>query len=509
MSDLVIFDKIGFNQAYKTLSDKDPNIGLAALHSLPTILAGIVSITHPCDVEKVLEKPVELLVIFELYIKVPGFAKNILEKTIQSLEGTIPANVDVMTGGVNDELALRNPNDQIAFPNVNNQVGPAAPAAPAAPVDPELADLDKQIALEEKRLILDNLKSRRTAIQAQTTLLQRHINKWEAKTIQELQSAGLSVIFSGACLCILYSTGVIGGRVAANTGSLALNVPGAIAEVGSNIAKDKITSTANVIFSGANAVTTSLSNSAGSFVNSIVNTITFRGSTIQDQQPTPTPIPSAIPTPTVGERISEAIPQLMDIKENSDRIINGIGVFFQGVEEKYVYMIVGGIYVVLWVIFFIIFRYFIVDSKSPGQLIEAIKMLRNEPVAPVQNLIQGQPVIQNVVPRQPLGNAAVENNAIVPPQPQQNPNLRLGDQPQALPVAAQNQPPDNIGIRPDPRAFQEELDGGFIRDRRLPSLPTLRARHSSSSKKKRYTHRRLALRTGKGGYQPTKTGRKV
>jgi hypothetical protein len=58
---------------------------------------------------------------------------------------------------------------------------------------------------------------------------------------------------------------------------------------------------------------------------------------------------------------------------------------------------------------------------------------------------------------------------------------------------------------------QEELDqgGSLSRGHRLPSLPTRRAPRFSSSKKKRYTHRRRALRTGKGDYRPTKTGRKV
>ena len=49
--------------------------------------------------------------------------------------------------------------------------------------------------------------------------------------------------------------------------------------------------------------------------------------------------------------------------------------------------------------------------------------------------------------------------------------------------------------------------GGSTRHR--TSLPTRRAGRSSSSSKRNYTHRRRALRTGKGGYRPTKTGRKV
>ena len=47
--------------------------------------------------------------------------------------------------------------------------------------------------------------------------------------------------------------------------------------------------------------------------------------------------------------------------------------------------------------------------------------------------------------------------------------------------------------------------GGAIRS----SLPTRRAGRSSSSRKRRYTHRRRALRIGKGGYRSTKKNRKV
>jgi hypothetical protein len=49
--------------------------------------------------------------------------------------------------------------------------------------------------------------------------------------------------------------------------------------------------------------------------------------------------------------------------------------------------------------------------------------------------------------------------------------------------------------------------GGATRHR--TSLPTRRVGRSSSSSKRNYTHRRRALRTGKVGYRPTKTGRKV
>jgi hypothetical protein len=59
---------------------------------------------------------------------------------------------------------------------------------------------------------------------------------------------------------------------------------------------------------------------------------------------------------------------------------------------------------------------------------------------------------------------------------------------------------------PRPFAFQPQYGGSI---RRRTSLPTRRAGRSSSSSKRNYTHRRRALLTGKGGYRPTKTGRKV
>lgn len=52
-----------------------------------------------------------------------------------------------------------------------------------------------------------------------------------------------------------------------------------------------------------------------------------------------------------------------------------------------------------------------------------------------------------------------------------------------------------------------DLSGGVTRHR--TSLPTRRGRRSSSSSKRRYTHRRPALLTGKGGYLPTRSGRKA
>jgi hypothetical protein len=84
-----------------------------------------------------------------------------------------------------------------------------------------------------------------------------------------------------------------------------------------------------------------------------------------------------------------------------------------------------------------------------------------------------------------------------------------------MPVAQQAQPTREIGIEapppaPEPRRNEPRTTnnrGGSNHPR--TSLPTRRVGRSSSSSKRSYTHRRRALQTGKVGYRPTKTGRKV
>jgi hypothetical protein len=71
-----------------------------------------------------------------------------------------------------------------------------------------------------------------------------------------------------------------------------------------------------------------------------------------------------------------------------------------------------------------------------------------------------------------------------------------------------NQPRTISQLIKDSEFIKSRKSGGSSRDR-LPSLPTRRVRNFSSSKKRRYSHRRRALQTGKVGYRPTKTGRKV
>ena len=99
-----------------------------------------------------------------------------------------------------------------------------------------------------------------------------------------------------------------------------------------------------------------------------------------------------------------------------------------------------------------------------------------------------------------LGDAAPAGPA--PPAAQAPPET----QPPVMREAVQPPPSSTIGIEAPAPA-----QGGsrFNRAHRLPSLPTRRGRRSSSSSKRRYTHRRRASRTGKGGYRPTKSGRKA
>jgi hypothetical protein len=75
-------------------------------------------------------------------------------------------------------------------------------------------------------------------------------------------------------------------------------------------------------------------------------------------------------------------------------------------------------------------------------------------------------------------------------------------QPQLLGNVASGQLPPSSQV-------EEKLDEGGGSTRHRTSLPTRKVGRSSSSSKRSYTHRRRALQTGKVGYRPTKTGRKV
>jgi hypothetical protein len=126
-------------------------------------------------------------------------------------------------------------------------------------------------------------------------------------------------------------------------------------------------------------------------------------------------------------------------------------------------------------------------------------------------LTNGTPSIQRPVAPARLTD---QSQVVAPNVPVQQP-LALADAPAEMPVAQQPQPTREIGIEapppaPEPRRNEPRNTnnkGGSTLH--LTSLPTRRAGRSSSSSKRSYTHRRRALLTGKGGYRPTKTGRKV
>lgn len=107
-----------------------------------------------------------------------------------------------------------------------------------------------------------------------------------------------------------------------------------------------------------------------------------------------------------------------------------------------------------------------------------------------------------------------QSQVVAPNVPVQQ-SLAIADVPKEMPVAQQPQPTREIGIEapppaPEPRRNEPRTTnnrGGSNHPR--TSLPTRRVGRSSSSSKRSYTHRRRALQTGKVGYRPTKTGRKV
>jgi hypothetical protein len=126
---------------------------------------------------------------------------------------------------------------------------------------------------------------------------------------------------------------------------------------------------------------------------------------------------------------------------------------------------------------------------------------------PRGNVMAGLPPRGNVMAGlPPQANPLYQGILQLPPPP---PNWQVQ---QAAPHPDVNEAPFQ-----GPRMFQPQQPyyNAFPRQyggkstRRPISLPTRRAGRSSSSSKRNYTHRRRALRTGKGGYRTTRTGRKV
>jgi len=67
--------------------------------------------------------------------------------------------------------------------------------------------------------------------------------------------------------------------------------------------------------------------------------------------------------------------------------------------------------------------------------------------------------------------------------------------------------PMDVSIDPVADISMDKIGGTITRGRRPLSGPTRKGRRSSSAKKRRYSRRQQASRTGKGGYRPKVTGR--
>ena len=117
----------------------------------------------------------------------------------------------------------------------------------------------------------------------------------------------------------------------------------------------------------------------------------------------------------------------------------------------------------------------------------------------------------SAAPAAPAAQARLTDQAQAGPAPPAA-QARLTDQAQAGPAAQAPPVMQVAGLPPPPPTIGIEApaQGGSRFSRAHPlSLPTRRGQRSSSSSKRRYTHRQRALRTGKGGYRPTKSGRKA
>jgi hypothetical protein len=279
----------------------------------------------------------------------------------------------------------------------------------------------------------------------------------------------------------------------------------------------------NLVNSGGIALKT-VSNTAKSYWNSLLTTVGVDPIKINDEPPASQSSNTESITPTFGERVTEGYEIFNEQTTNLAAGFKGtaVNILNKGINQNAFIVGCVSVYVLFFMMFYLIFISYlnkIIDAPLP-QVQNLINDGFNRPNIQRQPAIQnnqGQQAIQNNQGQQAIqnnqGQQAIQNNQgqnIIPRQLLRD--AAVEHQPlqrQGLPGAQQNQPANRIGIQADPGAFEDQLDGGFTRGHRLPSLPTLRAPHSSFSRKKRYTHRRRALRTGKGDYRPTKTGRKV
>ena len=488
MSQLTILDKLQVNREFDSLTvDKQFEFALSALRATPTILASIIATTHPCDVEAALKKPLEIIVLTELYFQVPGLSKKVFENTLHCLDGTIPAEVEILSGGAKELTE---------------------------------AELEAEIRREALKGHLAVLKAQRAAAEAAGAVMERRKNGWSKSTKEELKAIFLATISTVATCAMLYGFTAlavsIGAGVTAGSAGAAVGATQFVAAV----ANDKVGAAATAAVGGVGAIAGAATNVGRRFFSSLI--APFRAPSLAIAgppvlQPEPTPLP--IPDPTPADRASEAMYSAEKVTvRGAQSIVNALNtIIFSAVNEETLWIGGAGFFVVLAIMYYFLWRGIITKGEAES-FDGAIKMVAatsqlNAPAMPRQLAVANAaaPAALPVAPAPLLLNNAAAPGAL-PAAPVQQP-LALADAPAEMPVAQQPQPPREIGIEapppaPEPRrAPARGKKGGSTLH--LTSLPTRRAGRSSSSSKRNYTHRRRALRTGKAGYQPTKTGRKV
>jgi hypothetical protein len=165
----------------------------------------------------------------------------------------------------------------------------------------------------------------------------------------------------------------------------------------------------------------------------------------------------------------------------SQMIVNAANtVIFSGVSDRAMYIGSAGFFVILAIVYYFMWRSLgrKIETSSLDETIKLVNAVMGLSSPPLQTLMPApaQQVIANAPAPVPAPTQQMIADAPAPQQADEGPKT--------------------------PRV-------GGVTHARPPSLPTRRGRRSSSSSKRRYTHRRPALLTGKGGYLPTKSGRKA
>jgi hypothetical protein len=480
MSQLTIFDKFQINQEFDSLPvDTQFEFVLSALRATPTILASIIATTHPCDVEAALKKPLEIIVLTELYFQVPGLSKKVFENTLHCLDGTIPAEVEILSGGAKE------------------------------PTEAELEDELRREALKGRLAIM---KAQRAAAEAAGAVMENRKNAWSKSTKEELKAIFLATISTVATCAMLYGFTAlavsIGAGVTAGSAGAAVGATQFVAAV----ANDKVGAAATAAVGGAGAIAGAATNIGRRVFSALIApfrapSLAIAGPPVLSPEPTPLPIPD----PTPADRASEAMYSAEKVTvQGAQSIVNALNtIIFSAVNEETLWIGGAGFFVVLAIMYYFLWRGIITKGEADSfdavtKMLTATSGLSSPPMpAPlaVTNAVAPAPLLLNNAP------------AVLPAAPAQQP-LAIADAPVAMPAAQPPQPAREIGIEapapaPEPRRTGRNTNKKGGSTLRLTSLPTPRAGRSSSSSKRSYTHRRRALQTGKVGYRPIKTGRKV